>query len=1047
MLSNFVQTSFLGGEWAKSSRGGHDRPEYKKALALSTGYIPLENNALARCPGFAHAGPTRLGRAGRLISFAFKQAAPYNMEFSTGGTDDADDGWLQFWNGTNRVTTRDQNTIASISTANPAVIETGTPHGWTSGDRVVIGNLGTLCPKLQNKDFRITVVDTTHFSIAETFSPFSNVDGSTLGWSTPDSLPTVSRVLEFATVWGGSRWPSLRSVQTEKKTFLLNGEAQPYILSVTSDPDEDLPATFDLDVANFLDGPYFDPPTGLLGTASGLDGVITVTASYAAWVSTRAYAKGDFVAQSGNSYQSLEDANLNNTPSPSSTHWKLVSPGAAVGPNGFVASDIGRLIRMQNDSNWTWGKITGLASTGAISGSLAGSVSIGDMDDGAGLDAAFSGSVSKVAADCASASFPNNAQISKYIGKDYSAASAQQISSVLVYPASDEGWTNGVVGGTMTFELYASNTLPTSATNGTKLGSFTGPNVNDTDPITIASNDLTTSWKYVWVRYFCAAPGGGNGDVYAASVQFFTPTSVAGAGVTVQVVGPALTSTSITLIRMGLYSDTTGWPTCGTYHEGRIWLASKAIPNRIDACKSNGISLTGTSVDFAPTAAAGTVGDSNGISYTFNAPSTNPIFWMRPHAEGIIAGTLKGEWLVQATTQNQILTPSNIQAHQVTEIGSVDAEPARTEHTVVFIQRYQRKIMEYFADVFSGKFSAPNLAKDAKHLTKGKLRELAYQQELAPIVWARKDDGNLVGCTYKRDSLMVSQGPTFNAFFSRPLGTGKTLARTVESICVGPTPDGTLDSLAAVTFDPVSGLRHVEVMQPIMDDDDPITSAWFLDDAVVPSSATEVTLANGTKGIRFYGLHHLNGASVDVFLGGLDFGSYDVADGQVEVPYGADPDGVGTKSYLDKLKVSGEDFPYAVSVNGDLKLLPCVIGLGYTSKGKMLRTITANPELGGPGRQGGPAFGKFRRLSGYAVNFVHAVKMKFGTDFDLTLKPTDFRTNPEGGKPWPAGTLFNRMHRAKVEHSDDLDGQLCFQVDRPYPSTIAAIGIDLDTKD
>ena len=145
------------------------------------------------------------------------------------------------------------------------------------------------------------------------------------------------------------------------------------------------------------------------------------------------------------------------------------------------------------------------------------------------------------------------------------------------------------------------------------------------------------------------------------------------------------------------------------YNDGRLYLGG-AIANRFDACVSNGI--VGGTVNFAPTDQYGVVAGNNAISYTFNSNGVNPILWMEPDLQGIKAGTQAGEWLIQAPTAGPI-APANITARNVTNHGSTNIQPVRTEHTTVFIQRFAEKLLEYFPDVFSGKFSAPNLADKA----------------------------------------------------------------------------------------------------------------------------------------------------------------------------------------------------------------------------------------------------------------------------------------------------------------------------------------------
>src|SRR5262249_27786597 len=244
-----------------------------------------------------------------------------------------------------------------------------------------------------------------------------------------------------------------------------------------------------------------------------------------------------------------------------------------------------------------------------------------------------------------------------YVGKDYTLVADQKIQQATVYPSSDQGLAFGAVAATpqgtpavairLTLNLRGKSSAPISSSDGTLLGT-SGPISNTTAPVTIVSTDQTTAWKFLWVEMVTSAtyPLGTTGTLTnaIAEVSFVIPPGTGtSTGVSVEIRGDALLYTSsIRTWRLGLYSDTTGYPTCGTWHEGRLWL-SGVVPHRIDASRSN------DPFNFAPTDPSGLVPGNAGISYTFNAPDTNPIFWMVPDQLGIICGTQKGEWLVQAT--------------------------------------------------------------------------------------------------------------------------------------------------------------------------------------------------------------------------------------------------------------------------------------------------------------------------------------------------------------------------------------------------------------
>jgi hypothetical protein len=518
-------------------------------------------------------------------------------------------------------------------------------------------------------------------------------------------------------------------------------------------------------------------------------------------------------------------------------------------------------------------------------------------------------------------------------------------------------------------------------------------------------------------------------------LSFFSPTgSGISSGVSVEILGPPLLRTvPIATWRLGAYSNTTGWPTCGAYHEGRLWLGG-AIPNRWDASVSNGIS--GGTIDFAPTDQNGDVADSNAISYTLNSDSVNPIQWMMPDLQGVIMGTLASEWLVVAPTSGPI-TPSNASARRTTNIGSADVEPRRTEHTIMFVKRYARKMMEYFADVFSGKFSAPNIADKAQHITSAGVTELAYTEAVTPIIWGRDADNNLFGTTYKRDTLTTSQGPTYAAWHRHALGSG----RVVESICAGPSVDGELDSLAMVTNDTASNVRHVEVMTDTPDELTEMTDWWFLDDAVNPSSVTlteDATDGAPYGGMTINGLWHLNGATVQVFAGGLDCGDQGdlktfadpvVTNGSCFVPFG---DGVSGGS--------GQGL-FTFDFASALPLTQIVVGFTYNSDGQIVRRI----EPADTGARSGMALGLKRRIAQFAMLLTNTRGISIGEDFDH-LNPARLC---EVDDQTPIGTLevFTGVHQNTLDCDSNYDAMLAWRVSRPYQATVSAISGKIETQD
>lgn len=1083
-----IQTNFLGGEWSKAAQGRFDEADYRTAMNVCLNAMPLEEGAWCRRSGTQNAGHTKNGNPGRVIKFDFSTVSPYTVELT--------DGFMRFRTGTTLINTNDGDNVVAISTANPAVVQMLNPHIWQTNDTIfftfTIPARGSI-KELTNRQFIITRIDSTHFSLADALTG-ATIDGSTVSPVLPGTFAV--RVQEIASPYAGGSWATVRFVQAETTAVVLQGIVPPQLLQVTTLPTvAGVQAQFSLGPITFLDGPYLDPFTnGVQAVPNGLSGNITLTLQFPAYLSTQAYKVGDFVTSVGINYISLQDDNVNNTPAGSPTFWATTSAGAAINNGqGFLGTDIGRLIRLRSEpaawssttayvagnlvtyagtyftalvgntnkvpgsdttnwalspqfsipvtsiiiggstqavtvATWSWGKIISLANE--ISRVLAGSVNIGDMTANGGLAAAFDGVTNQANTLCAAKVFGGGTTNgSAFVGKNYTGAAAQQISSGTIWPSTNFGWTKvtsvlgpGSATGLITINLRAKASAPANSSDGTLLGSVGGIGSGSTIAISILSNDQVTAWNYVWFEIIEAGNTIGNLNIFAAECKFFNPAGTGGgAAVNIELLGPPLLyTTPIVNWRLGTYSNTTGFPTCGTYHEGRIWLGG-AVNNRFDASVSNG--LVGTTLNFAPTDVNGFVTGNSALNYTLNSDGVNPILWMEPDQQGVLMGTLAGEWLISAPTQGAI-TAVNIAGRRVTKIGVSNSPPVRTDHTLLFIQRFSRRLMEYFADIFSGKFNAPNIAHRAFQIVKNGMAELTYVTSKTPTVWGRNTDGSWWGITYKRDTLTTSQGPTTFGWHRHQLGSG----RTVESIAFSPSVGGALDTIAMVTNDPVTNIRHVEVLSDLFDEGSSITVSQFIDDAILPF-VTPVIVGGVQTGVLLSGLTLFNGNTVTVVFGGLDVGDFVVANGAVTVPFGLGIDNTGADQFTQAYFNSIGQFGF-------------LVGFTYTSDGQIVRPMVEK-ETGT--KVGQAAMANIRRAHWWGAQFVDAgFGLKMGTDFNH-LRTVYFKSL--GGKSLTVKDLFTGIDTVPLDDTYSFDSMICWRQTRPYPVTIAAIGEFLHTQD
>lgn len=501
--------------------------------------------------------------------------------------------------------------------------------------------------------------------------------------------------------------------------------------------------------------------------------------------------------------------------------------------------------------------------------------------------------------------------------------------------------------------------------------------------------------------------------------------------VTVSLVTPAFNTLATATWQLGAYSVTSGYPTCGTFHEGRLWLGG-VIPNRLDASQPGDMTL------WSPTEPDGTVADSSGLSFTVTAPESNPIFWMQTDESGLIFGTQSSEWRIKASTLDDPITPTSVQARRISKFGSANIEPILAHRMHVFVQRQGRKVIELgqAAPIADGTLAltTSNLTLTAAHLTISGIAELAWVQEPNPTIWARRNDGVLVGCSYKREGDSVyaawddtSFGDPFNNFPS-----------SVSSISSGPSVDGTGDRLYLVVSDGRDTSQH-NVITTVreFDDEQDDEESWFVDGGIIATLAKLATKGvEGFDGIRIGGCLPFLGGNASVVIGGIDCGDFPVqgfgSTNWIDVPFNPK---TGFTSIPDI-----PTGPTNVIGGPNSGVSRVTVGHAYTSQGQLLRPDHGNDA----GAANGPAFAKIRRVHQYGLLLDRTRDIQIGTDFDnmynvpLLLPGRVAITTP---------SLYSDIVAGTLPDNPSFKGQIAFQQSRPTPGTVLAVSGYIATQD
>lgn len=457
--------------------------------------------------------------------------------------------------------------------------------------------------------------------------------------------------------------------------------------------------------------------------------------------------------------------------------------------------------------------------------------------------------------------------------------------------------------------------------------------------------------------------------------------------------------------RFGVWSETTGFPTCVTFFQDRLYFAGARLhPQRLDG------SVTGDYSNFSPSKLAdASVEDTHAVAFTLNANNVNVIRWMIDDDKGLVLGSVGGEWIVSPSSLGEALTPSNIQARRSTTRGSANIQPVQAADAILFVQRAGRKVRE-LAYVFEADgFRSPDMTLLAEHVSEGGISSLAYQQEPDSIVWAVRKDGVLLGMTYEREQEVIAW---HRHYVGGTSDQEKTRPAKVESIAVIPSPDGSRDEVWAVVQRWINGnvKRSIEYMEapftasvrgPLETDEEFKSSvlrkqrdAFFVDSGLT---------YRGSPASIISGLNHLEGETVQVLADGATHPDLRVEDGKIELVV-----------------------PASV----------VQVGLGY-------RSILETSRLEA-GAADGTAQGKTKRIHRAVIRFHQTLGALVGAD-GRSLDRIEFRSAADLMDTPPP--LFDGDKIVDWPGDYETDARMMIVQDEPLPLTVLAIFPQINTQD
>ena len=535
--------------------------------------------------------------------------------------------------------------------------------------------------------------------------------------------------------------------------------------------------------------------------------------------------------------------------------------------------------------------------------------------------------------------------------------------------------------------------------------------------------------------------------------------------------------------RLGAFSDTTGHPSCVTFFEQRLVFAGTTEqPQTIFFSRSGDYENMDANI-------GGTVADDDAIIYTIASNQVNAIRFMTA-TRTLIIGTAGGEFTVSGGGTDSAITPTNILIKKQSNHGSANVDAISVGNATLFLQRAKRKIRELAYNFDVDGYIAPDMTILAEHISEGGLTQIAYQQEPNQIVYATRNDGELVALTYQREQQVTAwHRHIFGGRFGNATITVTDFANIADGTRIVLTKaDGTTTTFTSATS-ATSGKFHTTSsnnqtatnLKTLIDADSDFTatvssnvvtitetsplSTGFLtikslDDnvrlaktnegkavcesvAVIPTDDTEYEVYVIVK-------RTINGATrrfVEV-LNVFDFDqtdntSFNFLDSQLSYSGSA----ASTISGLDHLEgqtvsilADGASHPDKTVTSGSVTLdrsaLNVKVGLAYTS---LLQTMRLNA-----GSQNGTSQGKTKRIYDITVRMFETIGVEVGPNLN-DMERIPFRSSAdlmdEGIPP------FTGDKEVEFRGNYETDGFIFVRQTQPLPFTILSLYPRLTTND
>ena len=379
-----------------------------------------------------------------------------------------------------------------------------------------------------------------------------------------------------------------------------------------------------------------------------------------------------------------------------------------------------------------------------------------------------------------------------------------------------------------------------------------------------------------------------------------------------QGVGLGLASTNSTWQwAEGSWSNYRGWPTCGTFYQDRLCIASTVRePQTVWMSQTEDYTNFGISYPMV---------DSDAISALLPSRTVNIVRNMAVLG-ALVVLTSDSDFSIEPGSGGN-LSPTSILITCHGHRGTSAVDPAIVGNELILMQQMGSVVRNLIYQFSVSGYMGDDIIVMAKHLLTGHtIIEMAYQQEPDSILWMVRDDGVLLSLTYMREQEVL-------AWSWHDTNNGTDLFESVAVI-----PNSTLGINEVWFVVNRGGTRYIERLAKRDMGSDP--ADYMMSDCAVTQDNGSSPSASVT------GLAHLNGKTVIALVDGSVVTGLTVAAGATTLPVSASIVHIGLP-YVSDIETLRIDTPNAKgTAQGRRIVIPEVTVRFLDSRGGYIKAMS-----------------------------------------------------------------------------------------------------------